>query len=97
MRSRPKNSAAGLRLGFPGSAEALPLHRSVGAELDDHEVRGRDEELVAELLLAGKSCEIHGLLLGSTAYEDLYYVEALLGLEFLELKTRINNSSNFVL
>lgn len=41
---------------------------------------------VAEFLLAGEGREIHGLLLGSTAYEDLHYVEALLGLEFLELK-----------
>lgn len=86
LRRRPENSAAGLRLGLPRGSEALPLHRCVSTELDDHEIRGRDEQLVTEFLLAGKGREVHRFLLGSTAHEDLHYVEALLGLEFLELK-----------
>lgn len=50
---------------------------------------------VAQFLLAGESREIHGLLLGSTAYEDLHYVEAFLGLEFLELEH--TNYSSFLI
>lgn len=53
LRRSSEDTAAGLRLGLPGSAESLPLDRGVGAELDDHKIRGRDEELIAELLLAG--------------------------------------------
>lgn len=86
LRRCSKDSAASLRFGFPRGAEALPLHRGVAAEFYDHEVRRRDEKFIAEILLARKGRQIYGLLLGSTAYEDLHYVETLLGLEFLELK-----------
>lgn len=86
LRRRSKNTAAGLRLGFPRSSESLSFDRSVSAEFDNHEIGSRDKEFATEFLLARKGREIHGLLLGSTAYEDLNYVETLLGLEFLELQ-----------
>lgn len=86
LRRRSEDSTAGLRLGLPRGSEALPLHRSVGAEFYNHEIWGRDEQFIAEVLLAGKGRQINRFLLGSAAHENLQYVEALLGLEFLELE-----------
>lgn len=89
MRRGSVDPATILRLGLPRSAKASPLHGCVGAELYNHEVRSRDEVFIVEFLLAGEGSVAHGLLLGSTAHEDLHDVEALLGLELLELKTQI--------
>jgi len=86
LRRRSKDSAAGLRFSLPRGTEALSLYRGIGAEFYNHEVWGRDEEFVAEILLAGKGREIYRFLLGSTTYENLHYIETLLGLEFLKLE-----------